>query len=95
MKRKKKKEEKEEKDDKSDTKTINPTELSDLPILLNIFNVETRRSIFTFTVYKIKVIKDNQSYDIERTWSDFKELHTQVYSSFFQCFFPSQKTNSS
>jgi len=47
-------------------------------MVVNIYGVETRRSIFTFTVYKIKVMQDARVWDIERTWSDFKEMHTRV-----------------
>jgi len=47
-------------------------------MVVNIYAVETRRSIFTYTVYKIKVMQDARVWDIERTWSDFKEMHTKL-----------------
>ena len=33
-------------------------------------------------IYKIKVMQDARVWDIERTWSDFKELHTKVCTFF-------------
>jgi len=48
------------------------------PITLTIYSVETRRSIFTYTVYHMKIVNGNKTYEIERTWSDFKEMHDQV-----------------
>jgi len=51
------------------------------PITVTIYSVETRRSIFTYTVYHMKIVQGNKTYNIERTWSDFKEMHDQVQAA--------------
>merc|ERR1712137_78433 len=51
-------------------------------MVANIYGVETKRSIFTFTVYKIKVMQDARMWDIERTWSDFREMHMKLETEF-------------
>merc|ERR1712110_554846 len=51
------------------------------PITITIYSVETRRSIFTYTVYHMKIVRGNKTYNIERTWSDFKEMHDQVQAA--------------
>jgi len=68
------------KKDKRSGSQINP----DAPMILNIYSVEQRRNIFAFTIYNIRVVKKatNETWEIERTWSDFKELHTQLSHAF-------------
>jgi len=51
-------------------------------IALNIYSVETRKGLFAFTIFHIKVMQDSKIWDIERTWSDFKQLHTQLVQQF-------------
>uniref|UniRef100_A0A7S4I5Y8 Protein kinase domain-containing protein n=1 Tax=Vannella robusta TaxID=1487602 RepID=A0A7S4I5Y8_9EUKA len=56
------------------------------PVKLTIYSVETRRSIFTYTIYHVKVVKTSESgqetYNIERTWSDFSEAHSALQLDF-------------
>merc|ERR1712137_72085 len=72
---------KKKKDAATSQDAIIPSSDSSL-MVVNIYAVETRRSIFTYTVYKIKVMQDARVWDIERTWSDFKEMHTKLELKF-------------
>lgn len=67
---------------KKDKKDLGSGSMEGPEFSITIYSAENRRTLFAFTVYKIRITHGSESWEVEKTWSDFKDFHTKLEKLF-------------